>query len=85
VLVNNIKLIDYASRGETKSIIVWLKLLETAFIENISKKKPILLIDDLLSELDEDHKLMLVNKIKYYQTFITSIELKTEEENLIKL
>ena len=83
--VNSVKLIDFASRWETKSIIIWLKLLETAFIENITKKKPILLIDDLLSELDEDHKLMLVNKIKYYQTFITSIELKTQEDNLIKL
>jgi recombinational DNA repair ATPase RecF len=51
----------------------------------MTKKKPILLIDDLLSELDEDHKLMLVNKIKYYQTFITSIELKTKEDNLIRL
>ena len=85
VLVNNVKLIDFASRWETKSIIIWLKLLETAFIENMTKKKPILLIDDLLSELDEDHKLMLVNKIKYYQTFITSIELKTKEDNLIRL
>lgn len=73
IIVDDKRLIEYASRWETKSIIIWLKLLETAFIEKITNKKPILLIDDLLSELDETHKNILINKIKYYQTFITSI------------
>jgi len=73
IIIDNNKLIDYASRWETKSIIIWLKLLETAFIENKTNKKPVLFIDDLLSELDEMHKNLLLDKIKYYQTFITSI------------
>lgn len=73
IIVDEMNLVDFASRWETKSIIIWLKLLETAFIEKITNKKPILLIDDLLSELDEIHKNILLNKIKYYQTFITSI------------
>jgi DNA replication and repair protein RecF len=46
--------------------------------------KPILLIDDLLSELDENHKNMLLKKIKYYQTFISSIR-KPENKNIIKI
>ncbi|MBT3729435.1 hypothetical protein HOF65_00750 [bacterium] len=40
--------------------------------------RPILIIDDLLSELDNSHKDMLLQKIEYYQTFITSI---TKPEN----
>ena len=85
ILVDNTKLISFASRWEIKSVILWLKLLETSFIEKTTGKKPILLIDDLLSELDDIHKKILINKIKYYQTFITSIELDNKNENIIKL
>lgn len=68
-----ISLIHYASRWETKSVIIYLKLLEWIFIEKKTSKKPILIIDDLLSELDESHKNMLLSKINYYQTFISNI------------
>jgi DNA replication and repair protein RecF len=71
-------LIHYASRWETKSVIIYLKLLEWIFIEKKTSKKPILIIDDLLSELDESHKDMLLEKIVYYQTFISNI---TEDKN----
>ncbi len=73
ILVDWIKLTHFASRWETKSIILWLKLIEWIFIEKMTEKKPILLIDDLLSELDDNHKNMLLKKIEYYQTFISSI------------
>ena len=71
-------MIHYASRWETKSIIIYLKLLEGIFIEKKTGKKPILIIDDLISELDESHKDMLLKKINYYQTFISNIY---EQEN----
>lgn len=85
ILVDKKEIINYASRWEIKSIIIWLKLLETAFIEKFSNKKPILLIDDLLSELDEIHKKLLINKMNYYQTFITSINLTNITKSCIKL
>jgi DNA replication and repair protein RecF len=50
----------------------------------MTERKPILLIDDLLSELDEIHKNMLLKKIKYYQTFISSI-VKPDSKNIIKV
>jgi DNA replication and repair protein RecF len=37
--------------------------MEVNFIENITGNKPILLIDDLLSELDENHKNLLLKNI----------------------
>ena len=83
VLVDNVSLIDFASRWETKSVIIWLKMLETVFIEKKTWKKPILLIDDLMSELDDNHKEMLTKKIKYYQTFISSISQLEEKNNII--
>lgn len=73
IIVDWVQLINFASRWETKSIIIWLKLLEWIFIEKMTKKKPLLIIDDLISELDEKHKDILLKKIEYYQTFITLI------------
>ena len=73
ILIDNIPLVEFASRWEVKSTIIWLKLLEIKFIEKYTNKKPVLLIDDLLSELDNIHKEILLENIKWYQTFITSI------------
>ena len=84
ILIDWNPLVNFASRWETKSIILWLKLLEWIFIEKMTNKKPILLIDDLLSELDENHKNMLLKKIEYYQTFISSIR-KPDNKNIIKI
>lgn len=75
IKVDWINLINFASRWETKSIIIYLKLLEWIFIEKKTGKKPILIIDDLLSELDKNHKDMLIEKIMYYQTFISNISI----------
>lgn len=45
-----------ASRGEVRSIVLALKLLEVGIIEQITSKKPIILLDDVFSELDEDRQ-----------------------------
>lgn len=47
--------------------------MEGIFIEKKTWKKPILIIDDLLSELDNNHKNILLEKINYYQSFISNI------------
>jgi len=76
----NISLVDFASRWETKTTILWLKNLEIQFIEEKTARKPILIIDDLLSELDEKHKNIFINSIEWYQTFISWIRLEIERE-----
>ena len=74
IIINNeINIINFASRWEIKSLIISLKIMEIDFIEKYKQKKPILLIDDLLSELDNEHKDLLLKKINNYQSFITSI------------
>lgn len=83
IIIDDMNLVDFASRWETKSVIIWLKMLETVYIEKKTNKKPILLIDDLMSELDEIHKEMLTKKIKYYQTFISSISQLEERNNIM--
>lgn len=78
IKTDELSLIHFASRWETKSIIIYLKLLEWIFIEKKTKRKPVLIIDDLLSELDENHKDMLLKKINYYQTFISNIYMQDD-------
>jgi len=45
------------------------------FIEEITKKSPTILIDDILSELDETHKNYVVNMSEKRQVIITSIQM----------
>lgn len=61
-----------ASRGETRTVLIALKLSEIAYIEKIKKTSPILLLDDVLSELDETRQKNLLSNIKGCQAFITA-------------
>ncbi len=73
--VDGIALSHFASRGEVKSILLGLKFLETQFIEKFGAKKDIIfLVDDLLSELDTEHRDMLWQHIGERQCIITCIE-----------
>ena len=75
ILVDDIPLVHFASRWEVKSIILWMKFLETRFIEKHSDKVDLIfLIDDLLSELDHEHRDLLWKHIGTRQSIITSIE-----------
>lgn len=73
IIVDKKSLIEFASRWEIKSVIIWLKLLELDFIKEKTNKKPILLIDDFFSELDNKHIELLSFKIANYQTIISTI------------
>jgi len=80
IIIDSFPLINFASRWETKSVILWLKIIETKFIENNTSKETIFLIDDLFSELDEIHEELLLNEISNKQVIITSIKwLKNEK------
>lgn len=70
---NNSPALDVASRGEVRSIVLALKFLEVDIIEQITDLKPIILLDDVFSELDENRqkRLFLSNN----QVFITSTKL----------
>lgn len=70
---NQTNVIDFASRWEVKTIIIGLKMLEIDFIYKNTGKEPILIIDDVLSELDNVHKGVLFKKIKSYQVFMSGI------------
>lgn len=65
---------EVASRGETRTILLALKVIETKVIEAIREQKPILLFDDVFSELDGARRLALTTILNGYQAFITTTD-----------
>ncbi len=63
-----------ASRGETRSIILSLKIAELELLHEQTGKKPILLLDDVFSELDGSRRRALAEALHEYQTFLTTTD-----------
>jgi DNA replication and repair protein RecF len=80
-----------ASRGETRTALLALKIIEARRIENARNQAPILLLDDVFSELDGSRRLSLTKFLQSYQTFITTTDADvalrqfTERANIIPL
>ena len=70
---NNKPALGVASRGEVRSIVLALKFLEVNIIEQITNLKPIILLDDVFSELDKNRQQQLLTSQN--QTIITSTHL----------
>lgn len=70
---NNSPALDVASRGEVRSIVLALKFLEVNIIEQIVGQKPIILLDDVFSELDDNRQKSLLSAKN--QVIITSTKL----------
>ena len=67
---------DYGSEGQQKNAIIAYKLSELDIFYNIHKDYPILILDDLFSELDSDKIKNILNLInKDVQTFITTTDI----------
>jgi DNA replication and repair protein RecF len=69
-----------ASRGESRSLILALKIFELGLIEKVRGQKPVFLLDDVFSELDGARRRALVNYLKNRQTIITT----TDAESVIE-
>jgi DNA replication and repair protein RecF len=63
-----------ASRGEMRTLLLALKVIELKLLEEDRGVKPLLLMDDVFSELDGSRRKALTEAIKGYQTFITTTD-----------
>ena len=70
---NNSPALSIASRGEVRSIVLALKFLEVDIIEQITGQKPLILLDDVFSELDDARQESLLTT--GHQVIITSTKL----------
>lgn len=71
VWVNGIDIKTYGSQGQQRTVALSLKLAELEIIERQTGEKPILILDDVLSELDEKRKKRLLAFCKKTQTFLS--------------
>jgi len=69
---NHSPALTVASRGEARTIILALKFLEVDIIEQLSGNKPLILLDDVFSELDLTRQKALSDTIRTHQIVITS-------------
>ncbi|PKM51086.1 MAG: DNA replication/repair protein RecF [Firmicutes bacterium HGW-Firmicutes-7] len=89
--INGVDIRKYGSQGQQRTAALSLKLSEIELIKNLGEDKPILLLDDVLSELDESRQNYLIQNIKDIQTIITCtgiedfINSKIKIENMIKI
>jgi len=67
----------FGSRGQQRLAILWLKLAEISYIEHVTHQRPILLLDDVFSELDAEHQDMVAKALSFQQTIITTAEAST--------
>jgi len=65
---------NIASRGETRTFVLGLKLVELELLKEKRNKLPLLLLDDVFSELDGARQQALTDHLQAYQTFITTTD-----------
>ena len=74
----------YGSRGEQRLLVLWLKLCELRYIKEITGERPLLLLDDIFSELDHPHREEVLKLINLQQTIITSADRHFVPEQYLK-
>jgi DNA replication and repair protein RecF len=75
LLLNGQEARSFASQGQQRTAVVSLKLAEAALIERRTGERPVLLLDDVLSELDGERRAALLKEVaEDGQVIITSVE-----------
>ncbi|MCR3955945.1 MAG: DNA replication/repair protein RecF [Gudongella sp.] len=74
ILINGNDSKTYASQGQQRSLILTLKLSEVEILKKDTGYYPVLLLDDVYSELDEDRRRYLTELFSKMQTFITTTD-----------
>ena len=78
--VNFVNVRNFGSQGQQRTCALSLKLAELDFIKEETGEKGILLLDDVMSELDEERRNYLIRSLKENQIFVTATDL---DENLV--
>ena len=74
----------FGSRGEQRTAVLELKLAELHFITEVLGTKPVLLLDDIFSELDMDHRDYVIGVISSQQSIISAVESEPIPEEFLK-
>lgn len=72
IFINNMDSRVFLSQGQQRTLILTLKLAQLKMFHDIKEIGPVILLDDVFSELDENRTNYLLNEIKDYQSIITA-------------
>ncbi|MDQ0203316.1 DNA replication/repair protein RecF [Pectinatus haikarae] len=75
--INKINLKNFGSQGQQRTTVLSLKLAELEYIKSITSQYPVLLLDDVMSELDKNRreKMLVFFKEKKIQTIVTATDI----------
>lgn len=85
ILINGIDIRKYGSQGQQRTAALSLKLSEIYLVKKSIKDTPVLLLDDVLSELDSSRQNYLLKSINDIQTLITCTGLDEFVDNQFKI
>lgn len=74
ITLNGISVKSFGSQGQQRSCALSLKMAEAAVIREITGKQPVVLLDDVMSELDNSRQDYILNHIDGWQVFLTCCE-----------
>lgn len=83
LLLENLPLKDFGSQGQQRMAALALKFGELNFIKEYSGEYPVLLLDDVMSELDSKRRKYVVEMLTQVQTFITATDRSHFEQDFI--
>jgi len=84
-MINDKNAVSYASQGQQRTIVLALKLSEIDMVEEIIEESPVLLLDDVLAELDNERQEFLLKSIKENtQTIITTTSLSAFSDEYLQ-
>ena len=72
--LNGLSMSAFASQGQTRTATISIKLAERELLKRDTGEEPLLLLDDVLSELDGGRQDFVLNKLRSGQVFITCCE-----------
>jgi len=73
--INEVDIRNFGSQGQQRTAALSLKLSEIELIKSEIGEYPVLLLDDVMSELDSTRQIFLVKNLQRVQTFITTTEI----------
>ena len=81
VKINSKDARSYASQGQQRSAVLSMKLAEASLLQKSKGEPPVILLDDVLSELDSQRQDYLIHRLDGFQVFITCCDTNISAQN----
>jgi DNA replication and repair protein RecF len=82
VVIEGRSLPTFASRGQERVAVLALLFLEVSFLELRRGEKPVVLLDDAFSELDDQHQRSLLDALREYQVILTAVRMPPDAREI---